>query len=269
MAKRRPIRDSGGPVRVVGYARVSSEEQAAHGVSLADQRERLEAYATANGHALAAVLEEPAVSASVSPTARPVLARALAMLAKGEADALVVTRLDRLSRVTRDVLALVDTAKREGWRLVSMTESLDTETPHGRLVVTMLAAVAEMERERIRERTREGLARVAREKRARSHRIPFGWRVAGYDGTETPGGKVRLIPDTKEAEIRKIILGWNREGLGARAIVTALEEGGIRNPRPRDTERTTGEAKPGTWHYSTVRSILATARRLEGSKRTA
>lgn len=70
----------------------------------------------------------------------------------GEADGLPVLKLDRLSRSTRDVLDLVDESRRQGWRLVSVSENLDTGTAAGRLVLTVLAALSEMERKQIGDR---------------------------------------------------------------------------------------------------------------------
>jgi site-specific DNA recombinase len=65
------------------------------------------------------------------------------------------------------------------WRLVSVNEHLDTESAAGRLVLTVLAALSEMEREQIGERVTDAMAYIAREGRGRSRFIPFGYRTAG------------------------------------------------------------------------------------------
>jgi DNA invertase Pin-like site-specific DNA recombinase len=80
----------------------------------------------------------------------------------------VVLKLDRLSRSTRDVLDLVGETGRDGWRLVSVSEHLDTATAAGRLVVTVLAALSQMEREQVAERTSFALDAIARERLGRT-----------------------------------------------------------------------------------------------------
>ena len=123
---------SGETLRLVGYSRVSTEEQAVTGVSLDGQESRLRAYVTAHGGELVALERDEGVSGKVSPERRVGLARALSCVRSGEADGLLVVKLDRLSRSTRDVLDLVDEARRRDWRLVSVSEHLDTGSAAGR-----------------------------------------------------------------------------------------------------------------------------------------
>ncbi|MCZ6785817.1 MAG: recombinase family protein, partial [Planctomycetota bacterium] len=98
--------------RVVGYARVSSADQAENGVSLDVQRHRLKAYCEAHGLELMGIETDEGISAKRTAN-RPALQRALATLKEGRADGLVVVKLDRLSRTTRHVLDLVERAERE------------------------------------------------------------------------------------------------------------------------------------------------------------
>jgi len=142
--RRKPSVETG----VIGYIRVSTEDQTENGVSLAAQRHRLQAYAEAHGLQLVRIEEDAGISARRT-TNRPGLQRALAALKRGDADGLVVVKLDRLSRTTSDILDLVSRAEKERWALHSIEERLDTESPHGRFVVTVLAALAQMEREQI------------------------------------------------------------------------------------------------------------------------
>ncbi len=127
---------------VIGYARVSTEDQAGNGVSLDAQRHRLEAYCAAHGLTLARVEEDAGISARKT-TNRPALQRALVALRRGDAAGLVAIKLDRLSRTTRDVLDLVARAEKEDWALHSIEERLDTSSPQGRFVVTLLGALAQ------------------------------------------------------------------------------------------------------------------------------
>ena len=163
-------------LQLIGYVRVSTEEQARQGVSLDAQRDRLRAYCAAHGHSLAGIEADEGVSGKVPPGRRPGLSRALAAVRAGRAGGLLAVRLDRLSRSTRDVLDLADDSARRGWRLVSVDEALDTGTAAGRLVLTVLAGLAQMEREQVGERVRAAMDRVAREGRPRSRFAPFGAR---------------------------------------------------------------------------------------------
>ncbi len=104
---------------VIGYCRVSTEDQAGNGVSLDAQRHRIEAYCTAHGLVLAHVEEDAGISAKKT-TNRPGLQRALSALSDGDADGLVAVKLDRLSRTTRDILDLVTRAEKERWALHSI-----------------------------------------------------------------------------------------------------------------------------------------------------
>lgn len=94
--------------------------------------------------------------------ARPAYDQLVLDLARGGVEALILAKLDRLSRVTRRILDVADLCAANDVRLVALDLAVDTATPAGRLVLTVMAAMAEWERARIRERTRAGLA-AARE----------------------------------------------------------------------------------------------------------
>ena len=144
--------------RSIAYSRVSTAGQAASGLGLAAQRERAEAYAVAMGYLPVDAVTDAGVPGSVPPADRPGLGPALDALRDGRADVLIVSSLSRLGRRVTDVLALADQAHREGWALAVLDLSLDTASPTGRFTLTILAAVAELEREQIRQRTRDALA---------------------------------------------------------------------------------------------------------------
>ena len=244
-------------LRLVGYVRVSTESQAREGVSLKAQRERLAAYCTAHDAELVALESDEAISGKVPPTKRPGLARALERIRSGEAGGLLVLRLDRLSRSTRDMLDLVDETRRRGWRLISVSEHLDTGTAAGRLVVTVLAALSQMEREQIGERTRFAMEAIAREGRVRSRHLPFGYRSrAQPEATEAVAGdRSELVEHEPEQRALHELLEQRNLSLGAYAIATRLNGHGQVNPR---------NGRP--WTRASVASILATHDRLEGAR---
>lgn len=126
---------------IIGYARVSTDDQ-----SLDAQTDAL----TAAG---AGKIFADRISGS--KRARPELDRMLDQLRPG--DVIVVTKYDRLARSLCGLLDIVETIKERGGEFQSLAEDIDTATPAGRLVFHVFASIAQFERERISERTREGL----------------------------------------------------------------------------------------------------------------
>jgi DNA invertase Pin-like site-specific DNA recombinase len=142
-----------GEMSIFGYARVSTKGQ-----ELAGQVAELMAAGCAK------VFRE---KASGAKTDRPELARVIRGLEVG--DVLIVTRLDRLARSTRDLLNVLDAVAKQGAGFRSLKDAwADTTTPHGRLMLTVLGGLAEFERELIRSRTGEG------RKRAQERGVRFG-----------------------------------------------------------------------------------------------
>jgi DNA invertase Pin-like site-specific DNA recombinase len=144
---------AGQDMAIYGYARVSTGSQ-----SLASQEEQLKAAGCGNIYA---------EKVSGAKTDREALARLLRRLDRG--DMLVVTRLDRLARSTRDLLNILDLIGKAGATFKSLGDSwADTSTPHGRLMLTVLGGLAEFERSLIVARTSDGRAR------AKARGVQFG-----------------------------------------------------------------------------------------------
>ena len=144
-------------MRVITYRRVSTEEQAVSGLGLDAQRTTLETAITARGWQAVADLVDEGISAKLPPQKRPALAEALTMLRAGHADVLMVAKSDRLCRSVRDLLDLLDLAETHHFGVVALDSDVDTTTANGRLVTTMVGAVAEWERRIIVERTKSAL----------------------------------------------------------------------------------------------------------------
>jgi DNA invertase Pin-like site-specific DNA recombinase len=144
---------------MVGYCRVSTDEQAASGHGLAAQRAAIDAEATRRGWTISWVSDH---GYSGKNLRRPGIARALGLLRAPRrsrtAGGLVVAKLDRLTRSLSDFAHLMDRAHREGWALVALDLNVDTTTPAGELLANVMATVNQFERRVIAQRTRDALA---------------------------------------------------------------------------------------------------------------
>lgn len=143
--------------RVVGYLRVSTAEQADSHAGLDAQRSAIEAEADRRGWQLVTVLADEGASGS-STKNRPALETAIGLCEQGGADALIVAKLDRLSRSLADFGQLLERSRAKGWALVALDLGVDTTTPAGELVANVMMSVAQWERRAISTRTKEGLA---------------------------------------------------------------------------------------------------------------
>jgi len=225
--------------RTVAYLRVSTDKQADHGVSLDAQRAKAEAYASLYDLDLVSVLVD--AGASAKTLARPKLQHALAMLDSGEADALLVVKLDRLTRSVVDLGALVDRyfAKQDGPALLSVSEQIDTRSAAGRLVLNVLASVSQWEREATGERTAAAMAHKKNQGEYTGGRVPYGWCVAA-DG-------VRLIPSAAEQAVIREARELRSAGLSLRAVAAELESAGFLSRRG------------GSWAPTQISRLIKTA----------
>lgn len=143
-------------LRAILYHRVSTDEQTLSGSGLEAQREATLATCSYKGWEVLASFDDGGFSGK--NTDRPGLGQALNMLAHGHADVLVVAKLDRLSRSVQDFLGMMSRAQKEGWDLCIRDLDLDTSHPNGRMVLTIMSALSQWEREMIGLRTKEALA---------------------------------------------------------------------------------------------------------------
>jgi DNA invertase Pin-like site-specific DNA recombinase len=138
--------------KVVGYVRVSTQEQATSGHSLGSQRAKIVAYAALYDLELVEIVVDEGQSGK--SLKRPGIERALAMMASGEVSAILVAKIDRLTRSLSDWQHLIRNyfSESAGGQLLSVSDSIDTRTATGRMVLNMLLTVAQWEREAIGER---------------------------------------------------------------------------------------------------------------------
>ena len=223
-------------MRVIGYIRVSTAEQARDGVSLDTQRKKIEGYAALYDLQLLEVLVD--AGASAKTLKRPELQRALRLLKENVAEGLVIAKLDRLSRSVKDWNTLIEEffGDRRGKELFSVGDSIDTRTAAGRLVLNVLMAVAQWEREAIAERTRDALAhKVANGERC--GKIRFGFDL-GSDGRT-------LEENSGEQVVIRFMQGLRANGQTFRQIALELTL----------QEMRTKEGK-AVWTHTAVRRIL-------------
>ena len=146
----------GEKLRAVGYVRVSTERQVDEGHSLAVQRKRIGAWCEAQGIEIVRYVADEGLSGKDMD--RPGLQDAIDMIAEGDAEVLVALKMDRLSRSVRDWDWLLSFAERYGARLACVLDDIDTGSASGKLVIHIMAAVAQWERAAIGERTKLALA---------------------------------------------------------------------------------------------------------------
>lgn len=202
--------------KTVAYIRVSTDKQADKGVSLDAQRAKVDAYAALYDLEVVEVVVDAGVSAKTLD--RPGLGRALGMLRRGEAEALLVVKLDRLTRSVRDLGELVSDVFAPGRAaLLSVSEQIDTRSAAGRLVLNVLASVSQWEREAIGERTSAAMQHKRAAGEYTGGRVRFGFRVVD-------GGRVEPV------EHEQIAIGRARAlragGMALRDIAAQLADEG-------------------------------------------
>lgn len=202
--------------RTVAYIRVSTDKQADRGVSLDAQRAKIEAYASLYDLDLIEVIVDAVSAKSLD---RPGLQKALTMLKQGNADTLLVVKLDRLTRSVADLGTLIERHFQKA-ALLSVGEQIDTQSTAGRLVLNVLASVAQWEREAIGERTSTTMQHL-RAQGKRVGYVPFGSRLAA-DG-------VHLEQDQTEQSTLQTITTWHQQGLSTRKIAGGLNSRGVTN----------------------------------------
>lgn len=203
--------------KTVAYLRVSTEKQADKGVSLDAQRAKVLAYAELYDLELVDVIVDAGESAKTLD--RPGLQTALAMLKGGKADALLVVKLDRLTRSVADLGHLVESHFRNA-ALLSVSEQIDTRSAAGRLVLNVLASVSQWEREAIGERTSTAMRHMVEQGEYIGGEAPYGYRV---------GAEGKLTADDAEQAVVTEAKGMRVAGASLRSIAAHLEAKGVKS----------------------------------------
>lgn len=233
-------------MKLVGYVRVSTENQVEEGLGLEVQRRALKEWAKRDRHRLVAIVADEGISGSKDMAERPGLAEALSLIEAKRAAGLVVYRLDRLARS----LNVQEAALAHVWRNGGSVFALDAgeilqddpEDPMRTAMRQMMGVFAQLERGMIAARLRAG-RRLKAEKGGYAYGAPgFGFRSEDRE----------LTPDETEQEALKLIRRLHGKGASVREIAHALEGAGF---KPKRSE---------TWNPGTLSRII---RRLEGHGR--
>jgi site-specific DNA recombinase len=146
----------GGNMKAIGYIRVSTEEQAREGISLDNQRAKIEAYCEYKGFTLVGIIEDAGISGGKNK-ARPGFIEVLNKVESGEAEALVLYSLERLSRDMLTLLALERLLDEHDIELHTVEGEVNTSTPDGFVNFAMKAFLGEMERRQVKYRTKKAM----------------------------------------------------------------------------------------------------------------
>ena len=221
----------GPETRVAIYTRVSTEDQAKEGFSLDAQRERLEAYCKARGWTIAKTYVDDGHSGR--DTKRPAYQRMIEE--RGEWDTLLVIKMDRIHRNSRNFMEMMENLQGWGRNFVSATESFDTSTAMGRFVMDIIQRIAQLESEQIGERVYMGMSQKAR----------TGPGLLGFSiplGFEVQEGRLTVNP--AEAKLVREIFDRCLAGETTEQIAEALNARGARAKRG------------GRWSHARILYIL-------------
>ena len=208
-------------MRAVGYLRVSTAEQGDSRAGLEAQEQVIRAEVAHRGWDLIDIRSD--VASGKSLRKRGELATTLRMLREHEADALVVAKLDRLSRSVLDFASVMEMAQEDGWSLVVLDLGVDTTSTNGKLIAHIMIALAQWERELIGDRTRAALHAV----RARGTHLGRPSRI------DLPTARmIRVLRDSG--------MSWQR-------VADALTREGVPT------------AQGGSWHGATARKIYGSS----------
>lgn len=217
------------PLKALGYVRVSTKEQAEN-TSTGYQEDRITAECSVNGWKLLEIFKD--IGSGADTENRPEYQRMLKAIKK--ADVIVAHKLDRVARNAKEVLGLIDYLKSASKKLLIVDLPLDPFTPIGRLVFTIMAGVAELERLLIIERTTIGRY-SKRERGGYSHGAPpFGFRAENGELVDEPG----------EQRVVALIRRYRQLRWSLREIAAKLTKDGYKTKRG------------GAWHASIISKIL-------------
>lgn len=222
-------------MRAIGYVRVSTEEQAREGISLENQRTKIETYCELNDLELVDIFEDAGKSGK--DLNREGIQCLMDRIKGRSIDAVVVYKLDRLSRRVKDTLSLMELIEKQSVAFHSITERIDTKSAMGKFFLNIMASMNQWERDTISERTRDAL-RLKMTRNERAGQVPFGYSLASDGNT--------LVENRREQEAIRLIKELHEKGHNYSAICRELTRQGHK-PLGRQ------------WHAQSIKNILKRA----------
>jgi site-specific DNA recombinase len=205
-------------MKVAVYVRVSTEEQAKEGYSISAQKERLTAYCMSQGWEIVNFYVDEGYSAKNMD--RPELKRMIKHIQEGLIECVLVYRLDRLTRSVLDLYKLLELFEKHNCKFKSATEVYDTTTAMGRMFITIVAALAQWERENLGERVRMGMQEKARQGKWVPNQAPYGYDI------DLENDKLKI--NAFEASVVRRIFDMYLSGMGTSKIAAILNQEGIK-----------------------------------------
>lgn len=213
--------------RAFGYCRVSTQGQVDSGLGLEAQKQEIRGYYNhrlqPKGVEWGDFYVDEAASGSIPLIQRPDGQRLSLEVEAG--DTVVFAKLDRGFRDTVDMLQTVKVWSARGIRVQFLDLGVDTDTDIGRLVMSIMGAIAQFERCRISERIKSAFAEMKRQGRPTNQKTPYGKKIVGR------GKERRFVPDMEEREVGKKIVEWHRQGFSFETIFYHLRNQGVRRAK--------------------------------------
>lgn len=206
--------------RAAVYTRVSTTEQANEGYSIEEQERRCKAQIESKGWTYVGTYSDPGVSGRTME--REGLKSLMADIDSGKVQAVVIYKLDRLSRKQKDTMTIIeDTLLKNNVALVSLNETLDTTTPWGRAMIGILSSFNQMESENIQMRTSMGREAKVKEGGYAGGKPPIGYKAVD--------GELVIVPE--EAEIVRLVFELRSENMTLMGIADELNRRGYRTKK--------------------------------------
>jgi site-specific DNA recombinase len=224
-------------IKAIGYCRVSTEQQANEGVSIELQIEKIKQYCELYNYELLDIVVDAGISAK--SLKRPGITNVLHMLDNNEADALIIYKLDRLTRSLADWSILIKDYfnDKSGKTLLAVMDQIDTSTAAGRMCLNLMMTVFQWEREVISERTKVAL------QHKKSKGQPLGSAKFGEDIN-----KVNLSPNSDQQQVINLIIQLRSTGNTLQQIADYLNQNNYLTKRSK------------SWYPKTVKNVIDNSR---------